>query len=95
MITQVRRDGPASKGGLNVGDEILAIDDFRVRADRLDDRLQQYKPGDKVSVLVARRELLTRVDVTFDREPARNWKLEVAPFATSQQTELLNHWLRP
>ena len=95
MITQVRRDGPASKGGLNVGDEILAIDDFRVRADRLDDRLQQYKPGDKVSVLVARRELLTRVDVTFDREPARNWKLEVAPFATSQQTELLNRWLRP
>jgi predicted metalloprotease with PDZ domain len=95
MISQVRRDGPASKGGLNVGDEILAIDDFRVRADRLDDRLQQYKPGDKVSVLVARRELLTRVDVTFDREPARNWKLEVAPFATSQQTELMNHWLRP
>jgi predicted metalloprotease with PDZ domain len=95
MVTQVRRDGPAAKSGLNVGDEILAIDEFRVRADRLDDRLQQYKPGDKVSVLVARRELLTRVDVTFDREPARNWKLEVAPFATSQQTELLNHWLRP
>jgi hypothetical protein len=30
-----------------VDDEILAIDDYRVRADRLDNRLEQYRPGDK------------------------------------------------
>ena len=34
--------------GLNVDDEILAIDDVRVRADGLAARLEQYKPGDKV-----------------------------------------------
>jgi predicted metalloprotease with PDZ domain len=95
LITQVRRDGPGSKGGLNVGDEILAIDDFRVRADRLDERLQQYKPGDQVTVLVARRELLTRLPVTFEGEPARNWKLEVVPAPTSQQTQQQERWLRP
>ena len=33
--------------GINVDDEILAIDDFRVRADQLATRLEQYKPGDK------------------------------------------------
>jgi predicted metalloprotease with PDZ domain len=94
-ITQVRRDGPASKGGLNVGDEILAIDDFRVRADRLDDRLQQYRPGDKVTFLVARRELLTRLEVTLEREALRNWRLEVAPAATPQQAQQLAGWLHP
>src|SRR6185503_11524709 len=38
--------------GLNVDDEIIAIDDYRVRADRLDNRLDKYRPGDKVTLLV-------------------------------------------
>ncbi len=46
-------------GGLNVDDEILAIDDVRVRADGLAARLEQYKAGDKVQLLVARRDRLT------------------------------------
>ena len=41
-------------------DEILAIDDVRVRADGLAARLEQYQPGDKIAVLVARRDRLTR-----------------------------------
>ena len=53
LVSQVRRDGPGSKAGLNVDDEILAIDDFRVRADRLEDRLQQYRAGDKVTLWYA------------------------------------------
>jgi hypothetical protein len=48
-----------------------------------------------VTLLVARREQLLRLDVTFDREPARAWRLELSPAATIQQTARLNHWLRP
>ena len=66
-MTQVRRDTPADAAGLNVDDEILAIDDFRVRADQLDNRLEQYKPGDKVTLLVARREQLLTLDVDVRR----------------------------
>ena len=44
----VPRDTPAWTAGLNVDDEIVAIDDFRVRADQLDERLEAYKPGQKV-----------------------------------------------
>ena len=65
VVSQVRRDTPAIAAGLNVDDEILAIDDFRVRADRLDNRLEQYKPGDKVTLLVARREQLLRLELTL------------------------------
>ena len=53
---QVRRHTPAFSAGLNVDDEIVAIDDVRVRADRLDERLEQYVPGNRVTVLVARRD---------------------------------------
>ncbi len=69
VVSQVRRDTPAIAAGLNVDDEILAIDNYRVRADRLDNRLEQYKPGDKVTLLVARREQLLRLELTFGTEP--------------------------
>jgi predicted metalloprotease with PDZ domain len=95
LVSQVRRDGPSLKAGLNVDDEILALDEFRVRADRLDERIQQYRPGDKVTMLIARREQLMRIDVTLDREPARSWRLEVAPASSPQQTQQLNRWLKP
>ena len=89
VITSVRRGTPGIDAGLNVDDEILAIDDVRVRADGLVARLDQYKAGDKVSVLVARRDRLMRFDVTLGAEPPRSWRLEVSPTATAEQTARL------
>ena len=94
IVTQVQRDSPADVAGLNVDDEILAIDDFRVRADRLDNRLEQYQRGDKVVFLVARREQLVRIPVTFGAEPAKGWRLELNPAATDTQRRQLDAWLR-
>ena len=88
VVTQVQRGSPADVAGINVDDEILAIDDFRVRADRFENRLEQYKPGDKVSVLVARREQLLKVDLPLGTEPVKSWRLEVNPNATEIQRRL-------
>ena len=95
VVTQVRRDTTAHGAGINVGDEILAIGDFRVPADQWNNRLDQYKSGDAVSVLVARREQLMRIDLTFGSEPARPWRLEVNPSATETQKRQLSRWLQP
>jgi predicted metalloprotease with PDZ domain len=93
IVTQVRRDTPAYDAGVNVEDEIIAIDNFRVRADRLDDRLDQYNPGATVSLLVARREELVRLDVTLGIEPPKRWQIEVDPSATDASKKQLTNWL--
>ena len=93
VVTKVPRETPASESGLNTEDEIVAIDDFRVRADQLSQRLENYRPGDKVSLLIARREKLIRLDVTLSDEPARGWQLEVNPDATADQQHRLDAWL--
>ena len=90
VITSVRRGTPGIDAGLNVDDEIIAIDDVRVRADGLVARLEQYKPGDKISVLVARRDRLMKIDLTLVPEPGRSWRLEPLPTATAEQTAHLN-----
>ena len=94
VVSQVRRGTPAFEAGLNVDDEILAIDDFRVRADQLPARLEQYKPEDKVSVLVARRERLHRLDVRLAPEPPRQWRLEIDPDASEEQVRQRDRWLK-
>ena len=92
IVSRVPRSTPAFDAGLNVDDEILAIGDYRVRADLLAARLDSYRPGDHVSVLVARRDRLTRLDLTFGEEPAK-WQLELKPDASSAQKHHLDAWL--
>ncbi|HVW07699.1 MAG TPA: PDZ domain-containing protein, partial [Bryobacteraceae bacterium] len=92
LISRVPRGTPAYEAGLNVDDEILAIDDFRVRADQFPGRLENYKPGDRVSILVARRDKLMRLDLTFGEAPS-TWQLELRPDATGAQKHHLDRWL--
>lgn len=93
IVTSVRRDTPAHAAGVNVDDEILAIDDVRVRADGLTARLDQYRPNDKIALLVARRDRLTRFELTLGTEPGRAYRLEVDPDATEAQRYRLISWL--
>jgi predicted metalloprotease with PDZ domain len=94
IVTQVRRGTPAFVAGLNVDDEILAMNGFRVRADDLAARLGQYQPGAAVALLVARRDELRTLEAVFGVKPPRQWRLEVDPGATGalQQRDL---WLQP
>jgi len=94
IVTQVKRGTPAFKAGVNVDDELIAIDDLRVRADRWEQRLEQYSPGERVHLLVARRERLFELPLTFGAEPSRMWRLEVDPIATPVQIGRLNSWLK-
>jgi predicted metalloprotease with PDZ domain len=93
LVSHVRRGTPAHDAGLNVDDEIVAIDDYRVRADKLDERLEQYPPGSVVSLLVARRDRLVRIGVTLGMEPGKTWRLHVVDGASDEQKRQLAGWL--
>jgi predicted metalloprotease with PDZ domain len=92
IVSRVPRETAAFESGLSVDDEIIAIDDFRVRADQISQRLENYRPGDKVSILVSRRDRLERIPLTLGEEP-KKWELEIRPDATDAQRQNLNAWL--
>ncbi len=93
VVSGVTRETPAHAQGFNTGDEIIAIDDYRDASTDWDKRLKQYRPGDRVTVLIARREQLMRLAVTFGEKPKDRWKLEVHPEATDEQKAHLESWL--
>ena len=93
VITKVLRDAPAFKAGLNPDDEILAIDGYRVTAKQWESRLKQYRPGDSVDVLIARREHIETIRIVLGEEPANTWKLSVLDEPSEAQKQRLSDWL--
>ena len=93
VVVQVRRGTPAYDAGVNVNDEILAIDDFRVQPGQWADRLRQYAPGDPITVLVSRRGRLRRLVTEFGEEPDDPWQIEIDPSAHFLQEERVEGWL--
>ncbi|GIW88350.1 MAG: peptidase M61 [Isosphaeraceae bacterium] len=94
VVSQVRRGTPGAAAGVNVGDEILAIGEFRVRADQWSKRLELYRPEESTSLLIARRERLMRLPVTFGREPTESWRLAVRDDASPEQNARRKAWLQ-
>ena len=94
VVTPAQRDATAPTTGLMADDEILAINDRRVTADQLSRRLDEYAPGDRVSILVARRDQLLRLEVELGSAPPTAWDLEIDPAASETQRARLAAWLR-
>jgi len=93
FVSVVPRETPAWTAGVNVDDEIVAIDDFRVPPDQLDQRLQACTPGQSVTLLVSRRDVLKRLDVTLGTAPNQTWTIERLPAATPAAQAHLAAWL--
>ncbi|MEQ1731635.1 MAG: PDZ domain-containing protein, partial [Vicinamibacterales bacterium] len=93
VVAQVRSDGPSFLAGVNVDDEIIGIDDLRVRAERFDARLAQYNAGDRVTLLVVRRDQILRLPVTLAAPPLPRWRLEVLAAQSESQRRQMSNWL--
>ncbi len=95
VVVQVRRGTPVFDAGVNAEDEILAIGGYRVRPDQWEARLEAFRPGDKVPLLVARRERLVTLEVALATEAPRAWRVESDPAASDAAKARLAGWLRP
>jgi predicted metalloprotease with PDZ domain len=94
FVAHVVRDGPAARAGVAVGDEILAFDEDRIPPHGLLDRLRGHRPGEAVSLLVARRDRLRRLPLVFGERPRSRGAIEVDSAATPEQLQQLASWWR-
>ena len=93
LVGSVREDSPARTAGLAAEDEILAVGGYRVDARTLTERLQQFRPGDRVDVLVARRDAIRTLPLVFYEHPGSPWRLEVDPEALPQAVQEREAWM--
>src|SRR5262249_44073624 len=96
LFENVPRGTPAYDAGVNAGDELLGIDDFRIvpAIGELDRRLAAYRPGQKVTLLVTHLERVKRLPATLGAALPDAWTLEPRPDATPSQNAHNSTWLR-
>ena len=91
-VSSIKPGSPAYESGINTGDEIIAIEGFRVSRG-IDSRLKQFNVGDTVDVLIARRGKLIELPVTIAAEINDDWKLKFAKKPGDDQKQQLDAWL--
>jgi predicted metalloprotease with PDZ domain len=93
-VTSVEFDSPASKAGLSVQDEIVGLDGVRANARSIAELADARKPGDKVRVLLSRRNSLREIEIVLGKKTERSFRIKPMANPSPLQAQILRDWLR-
>mgnify|MGYP003575465944 CR=1 FL=1 len=92
LVTKVIRNSPAWTEGINVNDEILAVNGERVRD--INEAVKKMNIGDEAVVLLNRDGLVKEVKMRVFADPREEWELSKLKNATEEQQAQFKRWLR-
>jgi len=93
-VMGVTAGSPAYEAGVDIGDEIVALNGLRVRTSDLPDRLADYKPGDKVKLTVLRRDRLREFEITLRLQDVPPYRVSKVEQPTPLQKSIFESWLK-
>lgn len=91
-ISRVVPDSQAWRLGMVAGDEVLAINGFRLTGS-FSERLRQYEIGDKIELLMSRDGIMFSEDVTLERRESKDWSIGWVYDPSEEQEERIAQWL--
>ena len=94
LIKFVEADSPAAVAGVDAGDQLLAIDGFRVTADQLSDRLKDYHTGDTIQVSVFHEDQLCTLPVTLGAPRPSRYQIVSVENPSKAQKQNFTGWLQ-
>ena len=93
VFSLVHADSPAEKAGIAPGDEAVALDELRLSAANIDDRMRNYHAGGKAIFSVFRDDELLRLPVTFEQPPHDTCFLELSDDVSAATVKSRDAWL--
>lgn len=93
VVESVIAGRAAAKAGLNVGDELIAVQGIRVLPGDYESRLGAFRVGETVEVLLARRDAILTLELIPEAPRQHEWKVEADPAASDEQITRRRTWL--
>jgi predicted metalloprotease with PDZ domain len=94
VIAAVPSGTPAYEHGLNVNDEVLGLDGFRVSLETIGVQLDAKPPGTRIEVLVSRAGKLRLIPVVLGEKKTAEWQIVKAKDVGKEKRRLYESWLR-
>jgi predicted metalloprotease with PDZ domain len=94
LVTAIRAGTTGQQAGLNMDDEVLAVNDRRVNATSFMEELRATAPGGWVTLLIARRGQLKEIRVEIAASVPENWRLARTNQPSDPQQVQWTAWLR-
>jgi len=93
VIRTVHADGPAERAGVAPGDEVVALENYKVDEKSLRERLGARVPGEAVSLTLFRRDELLDLAVTLGIRPYDRYEIRPRADADEAARALYQTWL--
>jgi len=93
LITGVIAGSPAYDGGLNVNDELLALNGYRVGSTDLSSRITEMSVGDTARITVFRHDVLREFTIRLEAPPVPSYAVKPMAETTALQKEIYEAWL--
>lgn len=94
MVSNVFRGSAAYRDGVNVNDEIIAIDGYRLSdANELNQMIARKKPGDVINMMIVREGLVRELSVTVGKDTLKSYSFLRMADPTEKQTKIFRKWL--
>lgn len=94
IVTMVVLGTPAYDNGLNVNDEIIAVNNYRVDKKLLDKFVDETPAGSILNFLVSRDGKLLKLKVKLINNPVKKFVINKIPNPSEKQIIVYNKWLR-
>ncbi len=93
-VTRVIAGSPAYLAGIDLGDDVLALDGGRVRTADVTDRIAEHQPGDIVTLTLFHNDRLKEVKVTIGESPVPAYKISKIDSPAPGQKAIYESWLK-
>jgi predicted metalloprotease with PDZ domain len=92
-VKEILDNTPAYHAGVQVDDEVLALNGYRVLSTDLSAQLEHYSTGQLVEIAVSRMGKLKNLQGVLSQKPRTTWNLSPVEKPSPKQLQNLQRWL--
>lgn len=93
IVSTTPHGGNAYEAGINVNDEIVALNNYRIKGN-LSDLMKQFKNGDTINVLISRDGILRTIPVYLQPSKQTTYQIKKLDNASEEQKLQYQAWIQ-